>query len=104
MDRDTAMVGKSDVRANCQHLARLLGLMGAYNGMTAVEKWPTHKDLNYSKLDKQAALLTREEAETFVDGENTETEQIVLKYQIQALHNFLNSAFNGYLNRFFYED
>lgn len=56
-------------------------------------RWPESVDL--AELNRQASLLSDEEADLFASGEDSERSRINEKYSIGLLDSFLNEAFDG---------
>ncbi|MBA1447056.1 MAG: hypothetical protein M3H12_12560 [Chromatiales bacterium] len=63
-------------------------------------QWP--KDVDWEKLDQDAAKLSIPEAETFCNGELQEAQAISDKYGLHLLSNTLNDIFDGHLYDVFY--
>lgn len=83
-------------------LNALILMVGCFNTMSAknISEWPEID--NWESLNEQAKKLSYEEAEIFVDGEDTEMQAIMKKHGIQELHEFLDRIFDGDLNEAFY--
>lgn len=87
------------------HLIDVVTYLGRANDLHTipVHEWPSKIDYNYHELDCQASLLSEDEIAVFTDGEQTEMEELIERYGIQELHNFLNDIFDGDLNDKFFK-
>jgi hypothetical protein len=82
-------------------LEHLLEQMGLCNDMPLRRpiEWPDGLDV--VKLERQAARIPEDRIETFVDGEEDEVLALARELDVEALHAFLNEAFDGAYSRLF---
>lgn len=85
-------------------LTKALQIMALDNGMSTKPlhdwEWPD----NANDLEAIAQVLTDGELETLVAGEEIEQRAIVVENNADALHGFLNNAFDGPLTDNFFEE
>lgn len=81
-------------------LLKVVRELAGCNGLFTKNIWEWPEDIGFDleQLNKEAERLSADEIQTFVDGDECVANQLAAKYEICALHKFLNEVFDGYLH------
>ncbi len=87
-------------------MTNFIGLVSELAGRNDISMKPEKEidfgNLNIEMLDKQARRLADNEVFVFIDGEESESDEITEKHGLEELNRVLNRIFDGELYEKFY--